>query len=332
METTPTIPSTPVEDDFFPTVSIVIPVFNSMRTLQRCLDAIFQQDYPRERYEVIVVDNNSSDGSPELARRYPVRLEFEREIQGPHAATNAGVRVAQGDILVFTDSDCVPEPSWLRKLVRPFADDEIVGAGGAIETYQPQTRIERFLDVVKPFKNGYQASPDFPAALVTGNCAIRRADFMAAGMFNPNMYTGAETDLSYRVQLQTGKRAVYVPDAVVYHIFNPNLKRLGRHFYIYGYAEILLGTIYKDVPGYPWPPRVQTGMMLRQVGALVTYGASLVYRTVTYPFRRGKDRDYLWWPILWMVVESNNLRGKLEGLIVTRFYRRKFWERDVRVI
>lgn len=319
-------------EGYFPSVSIVIPVYNGMRTLRNCLDAVFQQDYPRERYEVIAVDNNSTDETPEFLRRYPLRLEFERQIQGPHAATNAGVRVATGEILVFTDSDCVPEPDWLRKLVAPFADAQVVGTGGRIEAYRPQTRIERFLDAMKPFKNAYQGSPDFPAALVTGNCAIRRAEFMAAGLFNPNMYTGAETDLSYRVQLQTGKRAVYTPDAVVYHMYNPTLKRLARHFYIYGYSEILLGTIYKDAPGYPWPPRVQAGRMVRQVGALATYAGSLVFRTLTYPFRRGVNKDYLWWPILWMIVEGNNLRGKLEGLIVTRFYRRKFWEEGVRVI
>ncbi|MBN1371963.1 MAG: glycosyltransferase [Anaerolineaceae bacterium] len=321
-----------MSDMFAPSVSIVIPVYNGTRTVRHCLDAVFGQDYPREQMEVIVVDNNSTDGTPEVVQAYPVKLLYERDIQGPHAATNTGVLAAQGDILVFTDSDCVPEPDWLRKLVAPFADESVVGTGGAIEAYQPSTRVERFLDAMKPFKNAYRGSESFPAALVTGNCAIRRADFLKAGLFNPNMYTGAETDLSYRVQLQSGKRAVPVPDAVVYHMFSPNVKRLGRHFYIYGYSEILLGTIYKDHPGYPWPPRAQARMMLRQVGALFTYVASLVYRTLTYPFRKGVDRDYLWWPILWMVVESNSLRGKVEGLFMTRFYRRKFWEKGVRVI
>ncbi len=323
--------STP-NPDLLPSVSIVIPVYNGMRTIQACLDAIFQQDYPRDRYEVIVVDNNSTDGTPEFVQKYPVKLVFERQIQGPHAATNTGVREAQGEILVFTDSDCVPEPDWLRHLVAPFADKTVVGTGGRIEAYKPSTPVERFLDQMKPFKNAYQATPDFPAALITGNCAIRRDDFIAAGMFNPNMYTGAEVDLSYRVQLQTGKRVVFVPEAVVYHIFSPTVKRLGRHFYIYGYSEILLGTIYKDVPGYPWTPIEQIKIMLRQFRALLTYLASFGFRVISFPFRRTLPEDYFLTPLLWFWVELNNLRGKFEGLWVTRFFRRKFWEKGVRVI
>ncbi|WP_322508478.1 glycosyltransferase [Anaerolinea sp.] len=327
---TATAPNIPLP--YFPFVSIVIPVYNGRKTIQTCLEAILQQEYPREQYEVIVVDNNSSDGTPDLVQKYPVKLVYEKEIQGPHAATNTGVKEAKGEILVFTDSDCVPEPDWLRKLIAPLADSSVVGTGGRIEAYRPSTPVERFLDQMKPFKNAYQASPNFPAALITGNCAIRREDFMAAGMFNPNMYTGAEVDLSYRVQLQTGKRVVYVPEAVVYHIFSPTVKRLGRHFYIYGYSEILLGTIYKNVPGYPWTPTEQFKIMLRQVKALFTYLASFSFRVISYPFRRKVDQDYFLTPLFWFWVELNNLRGKIEGLWVTRFYRRKFWEKGVRVI
>jgi cellulose synthase/poly-beta-1,6-N-acetylglucosamine synthase-like glycosyltransferase len=320
------------QGDSLPFVSIVIPAYNATGTIRLCLDAVLGLDYPRDRYEVIVVDNNSTDGTPEVVSQYPVRLVYEREIQGPHAATNTGVRHAQGEIIAFTDSDCVPEPGWLRALVAPFADPEVVAVGGRIEAYRPASRVEKFLgEEIRPFRNCVRLSNSFPASIITGNAAYRAEAFRAAGMFNPYMYTGSEVDLSWRVQWMTGKKAVYVPEAVVYHKFSPGVRRLFRHFRIYGYSEIMLGTLYKDVPGYPRPPREQLRIMLRQGRALLTYLASLVYRSVTAPLR-GKGMDYVLSPALWLVAESGSICGKLEALWATRFYRKQFWQEGSRTI
>jgi cellulose synthase/poly-beta-1,6-N-acetylglucosamine synthase-like glycosyltransferase len=316
----------------WPFVSIVIPVYNGVGTIRLCLDAIFKSDYLRERFEVIVVDNNSTDATPQVVSLYPVHLVYEREIQGPHAATNTGARAAQGEIIVFTDSDCIPEPGWLRALVTPFADPEVVAAGGRIEAYQPASRVERFLsEEIKPFRNCVRLSDNFPASVITGNAAYRAAAFRAAGMFNQNMYTGSEVDLSWRVQWMTGKKVVYVPEAVVYHKFSPGVRRLFRHFRIYGYSEIMLGTLYKDVPGYPRQPKEQVRIMLRQVRSLVTYPLSLIYRFVTAPLR-GKGTDYVLSPALWFVAESGSLYGKIEAMWSTRFYRIQFWKEGPKTI
>lgn len=316
----------------FPRVSIVIPVFNSRRTIRHCLDAVLQVDYLKDRYEVIVVDNNSSDGTPEIVQTYPVKLVYERKLQGPHAATNTGIRHARGEILVFTDSDCVPEKGWLRAMVAPFADPNIVAVGGQIEAYQPKTRVERFMDQeIKPFANCVQMDNSFPVAVLTGNAAYRADAVRAAGMFNANLYTGSEVDLSWRVQWQTGRKVVHAKDAVVYHMFTPTVRRLFRHFRIYGYSEVILGTMYKDVPGYPRTPRKQLRVMLSQCRAIVTYMVSIVYRCITGPLR-GKGSDYVTSPVLWLVSETANVYGKLEAIWLTRFYRRQFWLNGPKVI
>jgi len=318
-------------DETLPFVSIIIPAYNAAGTIRLCLDAIQQLDYPKERYEVIVVDNNSTDGTPEIVSGYPVRLLYERELRGPHAATNTGIREAQGDIIVFTDSDCVPEKTWLRALVAPFADEEVIATGGLIEAYQPASRVERFLQQAKPFRNCIRMSESFPASIITGNAAYRAEALHTVGLFNANMYTGAEVDLAWRVQWATGKKVVYVPEAVVYHKFSPSVRRLFRHFRIYGYSEIMLGALYKNIPGYPRSPREQLRIILHQGGALLTYLASLGYRSLTAWFRN-QELDYALWPALWLVAESGNMCGKLEALWATRFYRRQFWADGPRVI
>lgn len=322
----------PQTDDQLPTVSIVIPVFNGAKTIRKCLDAIQNLNYPKNKYEVIVVDNNSTDSTPDIVREYPVRLEFEREIQGPHAATNTGVRVATGEILAFTDSDCVPEINWLRNLVCPFQDEKIVGVGGRIEAYNPTTRIERFLNnEIRIFKNCVSMDPSFPAAIITGNASYRADDFRAVGMFNRNLYTGSEVDLAFRIQLITGKVVTYADNAVVYHIFSPTIRRMFRHFKIYGYSEIILATIYRKYPGYPRSPRKQSLIMLKQIKALFTYLLSFVYRSIVGRFK-GEAQDYITSPMLWLVAESGNIWGKIMGIYHTRFYTKQFWEKGPKVI
>ncbi len=318
--------------DPLPFVSIVIPVYNGTRTSRLCLDAILKQDYPRECYEIIVVDNNSTDGTPELVKQYPVRLLYERELQGPHAATNAGVRAARGEIVVFTDSDCVPEVGWLQALIAPFIDENVVAVGGRIEAYQPKSRVERFLsNEIKPFTNCVKMADGFPVSVLTGNAAYRTEALRAVGLFNPYLYTGSEVDLAWRVQWHTGKRVAHAQDAVVYHMFSSGVRRLFRHFRIYGYSEIILATLYRDTPNYPRTPAKQLHLMFKQCRSIFIYIASLVYRSLTGPFHH-KDLDYITAPALWLVSESGNLYGKLEALWLTRGYRKQFWSQGPKII
>ena len=108
-----------------PTVSVIVPVFNSEKFLRRCVEGLLQQTYERSAYEILLVDNNSTDRSRDVAREYrDVRLISEPR-QGSYAARNRGVSVSSGEILAFTDADCVASPSWLAQLVKPFASPDV---------------------------------------------------------------------------------------------------------------------------------------------------------------------------------------------------------------
>ena len=314
-----------------PFVSIVIPVYNGSTTICLCLNAIQQLDYPKELYEVIVVDNNSNDGTPEIVQQFPVKLIYELEFQGPHAATNTGILHARGDIIAFTDSDCVPKKDWLKKLVAPFSDDGVVAVGGRIEAYQPSSGVERFLNQVRPLKNGLRLSGTFPMSIITANAAYRTHALYKVGLFNKKMYTGADVDLAWRVQWETEKKAVYINESIIYHKFSPRIRTMYRHYRIYGFADVMLATLYKDTPDYPNTPKKQIVSMFTQCRALLTYLVSIVYRFLISRFKR-RELDYLLWPILWFVAESGNLVGKLEAIWATRFYRQKFWEDEPQII
>jgi cellulose synthase/poly-beta-1,6-N-acetylglucosamine synthase-like glycosyltransferase len=315
----------PNEGALLPSVSVVIPVYNGSDTIRLCMEAVCHQHYPKERLEVLVVDNNSTDGTPSIVNEYPVALLFERQLQGPHAATNKALQVAQGEIIAFTDSDCVPAPDWLRLLVAPFEDDQVVGVGGRIEAYKPESVTERFLQSARPLRNTVQMPVSFPRPIVTANAAYRACALRSVGFFDGNMYTAADIDLSWRIQWATKKKAVYAPDAVVYHKFSPSVRKLFRHYWIYGLSEIMLATLYKEVANYPRPPRRHMQILVEQSCVLLRYVAWLLKRMAVSAIRTA-DEDFLMIPALTFVAEVGNICGKLEGIWETRFFRRLFWK------
>ena len=103
-----------------PFVSVIVPVYNQGAQLQRCLAALAAQTYERSRFEIIVVDNGSEDADAIAAAVAPysnARLTLEAT-PGSYAARNHGLTLAQGDILAFTDADCLPATDWLAEGVR----------------------------------------------------------------------------------------------------------------------------------------------------------------------------------------------------------------------
>lgn len=104
--------------------SVVIPVYNNPDGLEICLESVLNQSVDRDEYEVIVVDNNSTDGTPEVAKTYPVTLVYERDIQSSYAARNRGIAESSGNILAFIDSDCEANHHWLEAGLSPIETGE----------------------------------------------------------------------------------------------------------------------------------------------------------------------------------------------------------------
>jgi len=108
-----------------PRLSVIIPVFNSAPYLALSVPALLRQEMPREEFELIFVDNNSTDGSAALLRQRDGITTLEEPKQSAYAARNRGVEASRGDILVFTDPDCVPGRSWLRQIDGAFRDKAV---------------------------------------------------------------------------------------------------------------------------------------------------------------------------------------------------------------
>jgi glycosyltransferase involved in cell wall biosynthesis len=256
-----------------PFVSVVIPVLNGEATIDACLSALANVDYPAERREVLVVDNGSTDRTAELVRKYPFTLLREDQ-RGPARARNRGIDASSAEVVAFTDSDCLPSTRWLRELVKPFAHDDVGAVAGDILPFPPRTPAERYAARIRHLSpERYLRRPIFPFA-VTANLAFRRDVFRRVGLFDPACPRGGEsTDFCTRFFRGTGQRLELATRAVVFHRHRTSAGDLFRQHWGYGRGHAYLYLKYREELPWGWEQTRQVyADLARTAGALTTSG------------------------------------------------------------
>ncbi len=222
-----------------PLVSVVVPVRNGAASLGPCLDALQTQTLSRERYEIIVVDDGSTDATASIAT-WPGIQCCSIPPSGPAAARNHGAQQAQGDLIFFTDADCVPAPDWATNLLARFSDPTIVGAKGVYRTHE-QGLVPRFVQLEylsKYERMAHLATIDF---IDTYSAAYRRDVFLANGGFDTSFPTASVEDQEFSFRLaRKGYQLVFVPDAIVFHRHDLNLAEYARRKFWIGYWKAFL--------------------------------------------------------------------------------------------
>lgn len=251
-----------------PFASVIIPAYNAARTLPACLQALAAQSYPRERYEVIVVDDGSTDETARIAADHGARVVGQPH-RSPAAARNVGARHALGDVFLFTDADCEPAATWIATLVAALAPD-VAGAKGVYRTHQREP-LPRFIQAEFEEKYARLAEHEWIDFVDTHSAAYRRADFEAEGGFDPAFPTASAEDveLSFRMAAH-GRKLRFAPQAVVYHRHPTTLgEYLGRKV-IYGFWR---GYVYRHHPGKAlrdtYTPRLVPAQIALAGGSLV---------------------------------------------------------------
>lgn len=246
---------------YFPFVSIIIPTYDRSHLLLQTLDSFLAQDYPHDRFEIIVADNNSKDATCEVSARYvgnstvSVKYIFENR-QGVHFARNSAAMQAHGDIFYFTDDDMVAEPNLLTNMVKVFSYDPMIGCatGKVLPRFEvpPPRWVERCLI------NSYLSltDRDKPELLVISkddmvfSChqAVLRDVFLKAGGFNPENTAGiwlgdGETGLNIKIKA-LGYRFAYTSSSVIYHVIPKErmtigylVKRIGNQGFCDSFTE-----------------------------------------------------------------------------------------------
>ena len=225
-----------------PFASVIIPVFNESDRLRLCLDALVTQIYPKDRYEVIVVDNGSDDPPVWVKDEYPNVVVAEEARPGSYVARNRGIGLAKGEVFAFTDGDCIPDANWLANGARDLIADSSVGlVGGRVEFFfrDPEhPTVAELYDTIMYLNQ--RAAVEVTGFAATANMFTSRSVLESVGVFDPEVKSGGDREWGQRVRSR-GYRLVYAEDAVVKHpardtfakISCRNIRVLGGHHELY---------------------------------------------------------------------------------------------------
>jgi cellulose synthase/poly-beta-1,6-N-acetylglucosamine synthase-like glycosyltransferase len=223
-------------------ISIVIPSYNSERTIAKTLKSLLNQDY-EGKYEIIVVDS-STDKTPEIVSKFPVKL-IRQKPKGPAAARNLGVRKAKGEIVVFIDSDCIAPRNWLRNLLKPFSDKTIVAVSGTYRTKNKESIIARFAGYEIEHRHERMKKLETIDFVGGFNCAYRKDVFLKFGGFDTKFIQSEDGELSYKIA-KKGHKIKFNPSAYVYHYHPDSLTKFLKQKFWHAYWRVLVYKKHKD--------------------------------------------------------------------------------------
>jgi O-antigen biosynthesis protein len=221
----------------WPKVSVIVAAHNSARTLEDCLDSIQKLRYPD--YEVIVVNDGSTDATEAIMNRFPFR-NITTPNQGVGGARNVGLREATGEIVAYIDSDARADPDWLRYLATTFLKFDVAGVGGP-NLIPPEDNWLAKCVYRSPGGPTQVMLDDQLAEHIPGcNMSFRKAALEDIGGFDPRFTTAADdVDICWRL-LEKGYKISFSPSAVVWHHRRPSVKAYWRQQVGYGLSESIL--------------------------------------------------------------------------------------------
>jgi GT2 family glycosyltransferase len=222
-----------------PVFSIIIPTYSRPEPLAACLQALSGLHYPRERFEVIVVDDGSPTPSKPVVESFRDRLQLTLLLQrhaGPAAARNAGAMRARGKYLAFTDDDCLPAADWLKALTTRFerAPDQLIG--GRIVNALPHNPYSAAAQLVVDYMYAYHNShPNQANFFASNNLAVPAERFRVIGGFDTSFSFAAGEDREFCDRwLHYGYEMTYALEVLVYHAHALSLRGFWRQQFRYG--------------------------------------------------------------------------------------------------
>jgi len=229
----------------YPSLSIIVPVLNMGRTIRATMESLIKLDYPRSNLEIIVVDGKSGDDTRKIVQEYPVAL-VDQEGTGLNAARNTGIKYSSGEILAYTDGDCVVPPDWAKKIARNFNDPSIGFVGGTMEGYDRTNLLSNYMD-----ESLFQSKPGFRIRVETtdlqlmqfpagANMAFRRRSLARVKFFDENITYGFDDLQPVEAMGFKGFRIVLDPDVNILHQHRNTLGDLLKQHFNYGRGGSLL--------------------------------------------------------------------------------------------
>ncbi|MBW4485931.1 MAG: glycosyltransferase [Tildeniella torsiva UHER 1998/13D] len=218
--------------------SIVIPTYNRPERLASCLQSLTRLNYPRDGFEVIVVDDGSAQPMAPTVEPFEsaLNLTLLRQVNsGPAQARNAGAARTQGQYLVFTDDDCQPQANWLNALATQLDRQPLALVGGHTFNALPHNVFSTASQVLIDYLYNYYNSRQAPSFFASNNFAMAAEQFRQLGGFDTSFPLAAGEDREFCDRwLQQGLPMAYAPEARVDHSHHLSLRRFWRQHFNYG--------------------------------------------------------------------------------------------------
>lgn len=228
-----------------PLVSVIIPVKDTEKTIEKCIVSLLNVDY--QNFEIIVVDDASTDRTKEIIKKFPNIRLLESNGAGPSKARNMAIKESNGEFVAFTDADCIVHPEWLNELLKGFLLPGVAGVGGGQRSPDDETEfgknVQDFLKSVGFITEYVKTRNNQTLKEIkhnpTCNMMYRREIFEKVGYFLEGLWPGEDVELDYRIT-KAGYKLMYNPEAVVYHYRPDSIKRFKKMMYSYGWAQGVL--------------------------------------------------------------------------------------------
>ena len=238
-----------IETQIYPPISIIIPVKNRP-DIRDCLKSLELLDYPKDKIEVIVVDDGSTDSTAQVIQTFKIKAIHLTHTIGASACRNLAVKEAKGELIGFIDSDCVAHPNWLKELVPYFEEKKVGIVGGYVSNFYYRSALDRYEDTKSslnmgrhPFgaEDGKSSTTYVPSC----NLIIRKKAFLEAGGFQEDLNVGEDVDLCWRVR-KLGYHLLYLPQGEVKHKHRNDVMPMLKRRFDYGTSEAILYWRHRD--------------------------------------------------------------------------------------
>ena len=218
-------------------VSVIIPAFNAEKTVESCIRSLLNQQYPKSRYEIIVIDNGSTDNTLKILQKFRRTIRILNEgKRGSYAARNKGIKHVKGDIIAFTDSDCIADKNWLQSITNAFQNKLINLVGGNIKSFRNSSHLLRYCNKFCHSQK-YNINSTVPF-FTTANMAVKKEVFNMQ-IFNDALHSGGDVEFCSGL-IKNKDEVFYEPSAVVWHRYDDSIIRFIKKHYYYGKGQRLL--------------------------------------------------------------------------------------------
>jgi glycosyltransferase involved in cell wall biosynthesis len=212
-----------------PLVSVIVPTYNRYHDLSNCLKSLTAQ--ADENFEIIVVDDGSTDETPKITEQFDVKLIRNEKNIGLWKARNRGIEESKAQIVTFIDDDAIADKNWLRSLLRGFTSSDVAVVTGKILPRSLNAITKTALDLLRG-NDVREVNPE-RESIQEGNAAYRRNALIEVGLFSPGLLYHDGLDLCLRLRGK-GYRIIYTPHAILYHDYARGLRHLMKKKYLIG--------------------------------------------------------------------------------------------------